>query len=761
MGGVYSKTLDPSCTHLIIAQPILEENESMDLDAIRTPKVDWALRRNAKAEQARRRRAREIQAGRLEEDSAEQRNDEKMIVIVWEGWFWDCVEFGGRFSEDRWRLENQPTPPTHAFSEREQERLAKKRAEKDRKEEEERERLLRDMMAEDLKLDPSVKAEPHQDDDAFGKLDMQRLKNVPDTELEPAKLRKRPRPASFANNKKGDSRMALVDELMSSIGAKAEPERVLPPFDSSRSPGHVNPPDDAPLAMPPTRPEDNASQGNQTRKRARLATAGPSQPSIASTGLAPRPLVPERFSVAHTSRASAFNESNAAISKPMLLAQKSYGGTQPASMAKRQAVADMVKDTSLNPTLFKDLVFSHDIEVGHGAMEAAIVGSGGKLISLDDVRNGADVDYLISRVFGHSERVATVISRLKSKTTRVTESWIEMCLTENRMIPPEEHVAYKPLSAPMPVPGLQGKSIHLSGYQETSELWILRRLVRAFGAEVPLELSKRGTTHLVCKEPGNNKHFKALQWGLPALRQDWLFHVAKTGDASTEGFELPIPAQSEGNARSNANSMDIRRALGANSTANMSMLQEQGSFFGMSEASDEKLQKPSARAEHESEQSVIRPSRPVSQLSSASRQLGLAPTVLDLEQMAPELALQLKDTKGNGSQHSRSSPMVSADAQPPPTIHLNSSLRADTGPSEKPGTTKSPMIASGGSTTNSTSAKLSSTKSIENMIKKLGPEKPHHDGGPALPIRRRRAQSKTVSVSAFVRSPLLSIIRQF
>lgn len=69
------------------------------------------------------------------------------------------------------------------------------------------------------------------------------------------------------------------------------------------------------------------------------------------------------------------------------------------------------------------------------------------------------------------------------------------------------------------------------------------------GAEVPLQLSKRGTTHLVCKEPGNPKHFKAIQWGLPALRQEWLFHVAKTGDASIEGFELPMPAELEGNGK--------------------------------------------------------------------------------------------------------------------------------------------------------------------------------------------------------------------
>lgn len=51
------------------------------------------------------------------------------------------------------------------------------------------------------------------------------------------------------------------------------------------------------------------------------------------------------------------------------------------------------------------------------------------------------------------ERAPTVIPKLKSSTVRVTESWVEMCITEDRLIDPEEHVAYKPLATPMPVPG--------------------------------------------------------------------------------------------------------------------------------------------------------------------------------------------------------------------------------------------------------------------------------------------------------------------
>ncbi|KAJ9103366.1 hypothetical protein QFC19_004465 [Naganishia cerealis] len=696
MGGVYSKTLDPSCTHLVIAQPDMEENESADLDAIRTSKVDWALRRNAKAEQARRRRLREIQAGRLRDMSADECSEERIIMIVWEGWFWDCEDFNGRFSEDRWRLENHPKPPKRDFSERERERLAKEE-EKTRQEQEERERLVKEMMAEDVKQNTKVKVEPAYNVDASGELDMQRLNNVPETELEQAKLRKRPRSSTATNDTKNDSRMLLVDELMSSLGGKVEAEPASRLLDSSRS---LITPEAAIPNAPTAKVEENVSQEDRTRKRARLAPAIPTHSSVTSAGLAPRPTPPERFSVVHTSRASAFNETNPPNTKPVILAQKSV---QPSSMAKRQAVSDMVQDVTLNPNLFKNLVFSHDVQAGYEAMEAAIVGSGGKLIPLDDVRQGADVAYLISRV----ERVATVIPKLKSKTQRVTESWVEMCLTENRLIPPEEHVAYRPLSTPMPVP--------------------------------------------VCKEAGNPKHIKAVQWGLPVLQQDWLFHVAKTGDASTEGFELPLPAQPEENGRSDTKLTDSRRALGANSTANMSMLKEQSSFFGMSEGSEEKSQKFPAKADNASEKSCARPGKSVSQLT-ASRQLGLVPTVADLAPMLEEHPAQVKATAENNSLPSKSFPMISADVQAVYSTSYNSTLRADTGPSEKPGATDSPVMKAACSISNITSGRLNSTTSapaelIENMIKQLEPERLPIEAGTDFPIRRRRAQSKPISTS--------------
>jgi hypothetical protein len=247
-----------------------------------------------------------------------------------------------------------------------------------------------------MKVDPDVKMEGQD----LPKAEVQRIGNVPDNELEPAKLRKRPRASALNNDDRTDSRMRLVDELISSIGVKPEPESVPGPL--LITDGH-----DMDASPDPTvnavKPEEHISPASdRARKRARLAPVDPTQSSVANAGMAPRPRATERISVVHTSRASAFNESNSADQKPVLLAQnrslKATGSTQPASMAKRQAVPDMVKEKSLNTELFKDMTFSHDVQAGYQAMEEAIVGSGGKLIPLDDVRNGIPVDYLISRM---------------------------------------------------------------------------------------------------------------------------------------------------------------------------------------------------------------------------------------------------------------------------------------------------------------------------------------------------------------------------
>ena len=76
-GGVYSKDLDRTCTHLVSAK-ITSDSKSSE-------KVKWALREIAQRETARRR------GKKLEGED---------MKIVYEEWIWDCIAYRGRWREE-------------------------------------------------------------------------------------------------------------------------------------------------------------------------------------------------------------------------------------------------------------------------------------------------------------------------------------------------------------------------------------------------------------------------------------------------------------------------------------------------------------------------------------------------------------------------------------------------------------------------------------------------------------------------------------
>ncbi|ORY32222.1 hypothetical protein BCR39DRAFT_523376 [Naematelia encephala] len=76
-GGIYSKDLDRTCTHLVSAKSALDSKSS--------EKVKWALKEIQDRDIARRR------GKKLVDDD---------IRIIYEEWIWDCVGFAGRWKED-------------------------------------------------------------------------------------------------------------------------------------------------------------------------------------------------------------------------------------------------------------------------------------------------------------------------------------------------------------------------------------------------------------------------------------------------------------------------------------------------------------------------------------------------------------------------------------------------------------------------------------------------------------------------------------
>lgn len=179
----------------------------------------------------------------------------------------------------------------------------------------------------------------------------------------------------------------------------------------------------------------------------------------------------------------------------------------------------------------------------------------------------------------------------------------------------------------------------------------------------------------------------------------------------------------------------------------MSTLGEQGSFFGMSDASmDKSVSQPV--------EEVAQNPKPPALLSqvSASRQIGLAPTVLDLEQSMVERHASDQSVPSKHSQHSKSLPPLGpADGWDHDSKRDYQALRTDTGPSEHEAYEDKPdkRIAN---VQSPVKGKLVSTMStpvnmIENMIKKLEPEKPISEKDVGFPIRRRKAVPRPLSVS--------------
>ena len=83
-GGLYSKDLDRSCSHLISAKPTSDSDSS--------EKVRWAMKELA---------------DRGSKRMKGKRVDGQDMRIVYEEWIWDCVAFRGRLSEDKYDARNK------------------------------------------------------------------------------------------------------------------------------------------------------------------------------------------------------------------------------------------------------------------------------------------------------------------------------------------------------------------------------------------------------------------------------------------------------------------------------------------------------------------------------------------------------------------------------------------------------------------------------------------------------------------------------
>jgi len=115
LGGKYSPSLNRECTHLIVSNP--RPNAASPLTSA---KVTWAIDVNAQAAEKRDLLKQETEYWKAQgvdgpDPETFMGGQWRGIKVIWEGWFWDCLNFRGRFKEHAWDVEQVPTPP--AFEE--------------------------------------------------------------------------------------------------------------------------------------------------------------------------------------------------------------------------------------------------------------------------------------------------------------------------------------------------------------------------------------------------------------------------------------------------------------------------------------------------------------------------------------------------------------------------------------------------------------------------------------------------------------------
>ncbi|KAJ3548746.1 hypothetical protein NMY22_g1144 [Coprinellus aureogranulatus] len=170
------------------------------------------------------------------------------------------------------------------------------------------------------------------------------------------------------------------------------------------------------------------------------------------------------------------------------------------------------------------------------AVVAAIQQSGGEVVTGED----ADV-YIVRLSSGTQLYLSEEDEDVRGKYR--TECWLEQCIHEERVVPVDDHVSFRPLAIRTPVPGANAIHIGLSGLEQ-SESCFTRRLLKAFGVNLIPMFSKKAT-HLLCPSGMGLKFDKAQEWGIPVVTNEWLAAIAETG-AIPLGDAYTIGATSKG-----------------------------------------------------------------------------------------------------------------------------------------------------------------------------------------------------------------------
>ncbi|KZP22630.1 hypothetical protein FIBSPDRAFT_787042 [Athelia psychrophila] len=181
--------------------------------------------------------------------------------------------------------------------------------------------------------------------------------------------------------------------------------------------------------------------------------------------------------------------------------------------------------------LFAGLTFRGLGEARSPIVRTEIEGCGGRMVS--DAEPDENVDFVLVRLVSGSKLYLDEPDSAERAKYR-TECWLERCVFEERICAADEHVVFTPLTIQTPVAGADKINLSFSGLDQSEACWT-RRLLRALGANIAPNFSRR-STHLLCPSGTGAKFEKAREWHIPVVHMEWLAAMARTGDVGPAAY---------------------------------------------------------------------------------------------------------------------------------------------------------------------------------------------------------------------------------
>ncbi|KAL0069152.1 protein kinase activating protein dpb11 [Marasmius tenuissimus] len=418
------------------------------------------------------------------------------IKLVWEEWFWDSLEYGGRFDEDKYQVRQprperrqlhvEPVPATASLPSSEvldtSESTPRQRA--NPKDDDEEPASIQRVPAVQLQLWASLlKSRGFEIDTEQGRL-----------------MRSPTKSQSRARRQEDES-----DE--EDIGAKAGASKSFIGSAGFRRANSFATSSSKPLrrilSSRKATPVPEADEGLNLGLHMDVDTPGAGPSRLRSAG--------------PSSLANVVNVEDTEMNAPV--------DAQPLQPAKK-----VVPKSSTSVFGGRQFLLLGEAD-SHG-VRAAIRSNGGSFVDGRDVWNEqyeVQVDFVIVRlasgssIYGNLPSSASPAYREKFRT----ECWLEQCLFEERICEPDQHVTFTPLDIPCPVDGAKSVFVNFSGLEE-SEKHFTTRLVKTLGLNF-LSTFTRRATHLLCPSAEGLKYEKAKEWGIPVVGMSWMESLKETG----------------------------------------------------------------------------------------------------------------------------------------------------------------------------------------------------------------------------------------